>query len=85
MTSEFYWIRPAQEALNEYRDIITKTLDNESISYRLGRDFQCTRSSNTEYNNASEISKKALNKQLEEPSKIVIFFLWDIWMYNQRL
>ena len=74
--------------MNEYREVTKKTLDNESIPYRLAhsRDPQRTRSTNAEYNNASEISKKALNKQLKEPSEIVLFSggIYECTINNSR-
>ena len=68
-------IRPAQEALNEYRESIKQTLERESITYRIAysRDLQRTRSTNAEYNNASASTIKSLNKELKEPSEIVLF------------
>ena len=75
MMRAFSRIRPAQNALNEYRESIKQLLDNETKIYRIAysRDSQRTRSTNAEYNGASENSIKALNKALKEPSQIVFF------------
>ena len=80
MMRAFSRIRPAQNALNEYRESIKQLLDNESKIYRIAhsRDSQRTRSTNAEYNGASENSIKALNKALKEPSQIVFFSRWDL-------
>ena len=50
-------------------------MDTENIQYRIAysRGSQHTRSTNAEYNDASAISKKKLNKELKEPSEIVFF------------
>jgi len=71
----FSRIRPAQEALNEYRQNIKQTLENESIDFRIARsrDTQRTRSTNAEYSDASTNSINALNKALKEPAEIVLF------------
>ena len=47
-------VKPAQQALDEYRDSIKEQLDQESIPYRVAssRDFQRTRSTKAEYNDA---------------------------------
>ena len=65
----FSRIRPAQNALSEYRKNIKQLLDAESIVYRVAysRDLQRTRSTNAEYSDASENSIRILNKELKEP------------------
>ena len=75
MMRAFSRIRPAQNALNEYRENIKQLLDTESIVFRVAysRDLQRTRSTNAEYSDATENSIKALNKELKEPSQIVFF------------
>ena len=74
MMRAFSRIRPAQEALNEYRDNIKQILNNESTTYRIAysKDSQRTRSTNAEYSDASINIIKALNKALKEPSEIVL-------------
>ena len=78
MMRAFSRIRPAQNALNEYRENIKQLLDAESIVYRVAfsRDSQRTRSTNAEYSDASESSIKALNKEVKEPSQNCIFCWW---------
>lgn len=80
MMRVFSRIRPAQNALNEYRENIKQLLDTESIIFRVAysRDLQRTRSTNAEYSDATENSIKALNKELKEPSQI-IFFSWGFY------
>ena len=75
MMRAFSRIRPAQNALNGYRENIKQSLETESIVYTIAysRDSQRTRSTNAEYSDASENSIKALNKELKEPSQIVFF------------
>ena len=63
-------------------------MDTENIQYRnaYSRDSQRTRSTNAEYSDASDISKRALNKQLEEPSEIVLFAggIYECTINNSR-
>ena len=68
-------IRPAQDALNDYRESIKQQLDNESITYRIvkARDRQRNQSTNAEYGPASIQSVKSLNNELKEPSELVFF------------
>ena len=75
MMRVFSCTRPAQAALNEYREAIKQQSDNESIPYRivLSIDSKRTRSSNAEYSDASPNSIKALDIKLKEPSQIVLF------------
>ena len=67
--------RPAQEALNDYRDSIILQLSTDNIPFRISnsRDSQRTRGSNAEYGIATDASIQALNKELKEPSEIVFF------------
>ena len=55
MIRVFSRIRPAQEAINEYREKIKSLLDNESIPYvsSYARDLQRSRSTNAEFSNQS--------------------------------
>ena len=80
MVRVFSRIRPAQEAINEYRENIKMMLDNESIPYisLFARDLQRSRSTNAEFSNALELVIKALNKELKEPMEIVFFFRWCV-------
>ena len=67
--------KPAQEALEQYKEQIKRRLNEESKIYRVSksRDLQRTRSTNAEYNEATAPSVKCLNKALKEPSEIVFF------------
>ena len=71
----FSRIRPAQEAINEYREKIKRLLDNESIPYisSYARDLQRSRSTNAEFSNALGPVIKSLKKELKEPVEIVFF------------
>ena len=75
MMRVFSRTRPAQAALNEYREAIKQQLENEYIPYRIvsSRDSHSTRSTNAEYSDASPNSINALDKKLKEPSQIVLF------------
>ena len=75
--------RPAQEALNDYRDSIIVQLSTDNIPFRISksRDSQRTRGSNAEYGIATDASIQALNKELKEPSEIV--FLEEVFMNVQ--
>ena len=75
MMRAFSRIRPAQEALNEYRESIKRQLQNTNTPYRVAKasDMQRTRSTNSDYSAASQQSIKALNKELKEPSELVFF------------
>ena len=68
-------IRPAQEALNKYRESIKQQLNNDGIIYRtvIARDTQRNLSTNAEYGPASIQSIKSLNKDLKEPLELVFF------------
>ena len=68
-------VSPEQDALNEQRESINSQLKNDSATYRiyLVRDKQRTRCTNTEYGLETGQSIKALNKDLKEPSKLVLF------------
>ena len=75
MMRAFSRIRPAQEALNEYRECIKRQLENDNIPFRLSRsrDMHRTQSTNAEYSIATPQSIKTLNKELKEPSEIIFF------------
>ena len=66
---------PAQEALNNFHESIIKKLDNEGISYvkAISWDTQKVKSASADYNRANKISIKALNKDLWEPTELVLF------------
>ena len=68
-------IRPALEALNEYKQSIRRQLLIESIEFRssFSKDRQRSRSSNAEYGPASEQTIRYLNKHLKEPTEIIFF------------
>ena len=67
--------KPAQNALNEYRESVIFLLSNESIDYRLAvsRDLQQTCGTNGEYSPATPQSVWYLNKEMREPTEIVLF------------
>ena len=75
MIRAFSWVRPAQEALDEYKESIKCQLQNDSITFRIAysRDRQQTIIINAEYGPALEQSIKVLNKNLKESSELVIF------------
>ena len=70
MICPFSRIRPAQETLNEYCEIIIRQLERNPSIYRIAyvQDTQRTRSTNSEYSLASQQCIKCLNKSLKEPS-----------------
>ena len=72
----FSRIRPAQEALDDYRESIKRQLIHANTSHYLAksRDVQKALNTNTDsYKPASELSIKSLNKELKEPSELVLF------------
>ena len=75
MMRAFSRIRPAQDALKEYRQSIKNQLTNDQIIYRISksRDMQRTRGTNAEYVEASIQSIKVLDKELKEPTELVFF------------
>ena len=75
MMRAFSRIRPAQEALNEYRESVKRQLNNSGIVYRISssRDTQRTRSTHAEYSRATQQNIKCLNKELKEPTELVFF------------
>ena len=66
---------PAQEALNQYRERIRRKLDRCQTRYVLAtsRDTHKLKGANGDYTPANEQSVKALNKELREPSKLILF------------
>ena len=75
MMRAFSRVRPAQDALNEYRERIKRLLQNDKIPFRVisSRDRQRARSTTAEYGPALDRSIKTLNKELKEPSELVFF------------
>ena len=75
MMRAFSRVRPAQEALTDYRESIKRQLQNESITYRIAfaRNNQRNRSTSAEYGPANQTSIRALNKELKEPLELVFF------------
>lgn len=67
--------KTAQEFLEQYKELIKRRLDQDSIPYQVAksRDLQRTRSTNAEYNEATVQTVKCLNKALKEPPEIVLF------------
>ncbi|MDB4430362.1 GIY-YIG nuclease family protein [bacterium] len=76
MMRVFSRVRPAQEALDDYRESIKQQLINDGTDHHLAisRDVQKAQQTNTDsYRQASEQSVKTLNKELKEPSELVLF------------
>ena len=73
MMRAFSRMRPAQEALNEYRESVKRQLNDAGIAYRISSsiDTQRTRSTHAEFYRATEQSIKSLNKDLKEPTELV--------------
>ena len=71
----FSRIRPAQDALRDYRQSIVNQLTNDQTQFFISksRDMQRTRGTNAEYIEASLQSIKFLDKELKEPSELVFF------------
>ena len=71
MMRAFSRIRPAQEALNEYRECVKRQLNDADIVYRISRsrDTQRTRSTHAEFYRATEQSIKCLNKKNERSNR----------------
>ena len=67
--------KPAQEYLEHYEELIKRQLSQDSKPYQVSksRDLQRTRSTNTEYDEATAQTVKCLNKALKEPPEIVLF------------
>ena len=88
MMRAFSRIRPAQEALNEYRESVKRRLNDVGIVYRISRstDTQRTRSTHAEFYAASEQSIKSLNKDLKEPTELVFFVggVYECTINDQR-
>ena len=75
MMRNFSQIRPAQEALNEYRESFKRQLNSDRIVYRISTltDTQITRSNPDEFYQASQHGIKLLNKEFKEPTELVFF------------
>ena len=88
MMRTFSRIRPAQEALNEYRECIKNQLNEEVIICCISKssDTQRTRSTRAEFYPASEQIIKSLNKELKEPEEIVSFVgaVYECTINDQR-
>ena len=77
MMRAFSRVRPAQDALKEYRQSIKKLLTDNQILYCLSksRDKQRTKGTNAEYVDAIIQSIKSLDKEVKEPDEV--FFLLE--------
>ena len=66
---------PAKEALDKYRESIKRKLDRSGKPYILAnsRDTQIMRGANGDFTPANEQSIRALNKELREPSELILF------------
>ena len=75
MMRAFSRVLPAQEALDDYRESIRLQLTNEGTLFQIATsiDTQKIKGSSADYSPANEQSINALNKELKEPTELVLF------------
>ena len=67
--------RPAQAALADYRESMKRTLTNDGIAYLVAEsiDSQKMKGASSDFTIAGEQSINALNRELREPTELVLF------------